>query len=118
MVPRMRNGQPVVPQSAHHVYVDCVYIFTFVAAGEPERHQRPDHAERLDGQQRVHFAGVRIGPQQFETLAARDQHLLGLGAREAAVHRVRDGRRPLQRQIVQIHLRVWVVRLLHIVRSI
>lgn len=78
-------------------------LLTFISAQQPEGHQRSNHTERLHRQQCVHFAGVRIGAQQFEALAARDQHLLRLGAGEAAVHRMRDGRRTLQRQIVQIH---------------
>ena len=70
----------------------------------PEAHQTPHHPEDLGGQQRVHLPSVRVGPQHLQYLATADDDLLQLGARELAVHAVRDASGALEGQVVEVHL--------------
>ena len=57
----------------------CITMTCLAAPGEPERHEGPDDAEDLRGEEGVHLARVGVGLQQLEGLAAGHHDLLQIG---------------------------------------
>src|SRR5687768_3775433 len=70
-------------------------------ASQAERAQRANKAEDLGRKNRLNLP-VLIRTKQLKDSASRNDNLLRLGLRKVTKDRIRDSRRLLQREVVQI----------------
>ena len=93
---RFRQSSFKVPSRHHqsspkfYTRISSAASACLAAAGEPEGLERPDDAEDLRGEQRVHLARVRVRLQQLQGLPARHHNLLQMSQLQSVINHLRN----------------------------